>query len=399
MKNRHRLILLSAEQPNRRRSHRQDGALSSWIRGSEVRGRGARYAIRRSLPDRWKSTRSLIRRTPYVDWDGLINPLSWIRPRRSKNERRPRAPMPPARSEPARRSLEGPPGCPLSRDPALSRISASAGPSISCRPCVDLCREFEPDIILVSGPPFSSFVGVAYVARRLGIPWCAEFRDRWMDDPYHEWPPWRRRFDQWFERLVLRGAVGIVTVTEVWAEFYAGKYRKPIVNAMNGFDPKDFDHVRHVPPPTSPLSIVHMGSVYANRTRSERAIPGIAARGLFAERRSRSHSTDGSWTICGRKSPSSTLAASSSRMIPFHTMRRCRFNGDADVLLLIQWNDEKDNGNIPGKFFEYAASRRPILGMGPEGGIPAAMIDRHKLGLYSNDPDKICQQIAGMVRS
>ena len=36
----------------------------------------------------------------------------------------------------------------------------------------------------------------------------------------------------------------------------------------------------------------------------------------------------------------------------------------ADVLLLLQWNDPREQGNVPAKLFEYLAVRRPILSIG-----------------------------------
>ena len=47
---------------------------------------------------------------------------------------------------------------------------------------------------------------------------------------------------------------------------------------------------------------------------------------------------------------------------------------EADILLLLQWSDKRDEGNIPGKIFEYLCARRPILFIGYEHGIAARLI-------------------------
>jgi len=65
----------------------------------------------------------------------------------------------------------------------------------------------------------------------------------------------------------------------------------------------------------------------------------------------------------------------------------------ADVLLLLQWNNIKDAGNIPAKFFEYIGARRPILLLGYEHGNLAQMIRERGAGLVANDPSVIAEQL------
>jgi hypothetical protein len=59
----------------------------------------------------------------------------------------------------------------------------------------------------------------------------------------------------------------------------------------------------------------------------------------------------------------------------------------------MQWNNPADDGNVPGKFFEYLAARRPILGLGPLAGIPARLVREREAGLFANDPEDIAQQL------
>ncbi len=63
------------------------------------------------------------------------------------------------------------------------------------------------------------------------------------------------------------------------------------------------------------------------------------------------------------------------------------------MLLLLQWNNPREQGNIPAKVFEYFAARRPILGIGFEDGVPARWIRERGAGLYSSDPAVIADQL------
>ena len=47
---------------------------------------------------------------------------------------------------------------------------------------------------------------------------------------------------------------------------------------------------------------------------------------------------------------------------------------EADVLLLLQSSDPRDEGNLPAKLFEYLYARRPILLIGYERGIAARLV-------------------------
>ena len=249
-------------------------------------------------------------------------------------------------------------------------------------------RSGEIDIVLVSGPPFSSFPVVAWQAERWGVPWCAEFRDRWMDDPYADWPLWRRRFDQWFERWTLDGADGIVTVSDVWARFYAAKYQKPIIDVMNGFDAQDFDHDRQIPGADTPLRIIHAGNIYAERRDPTALFLALKQGGLT--------SADVIVEFFGRPSAFLEQRIASCGVAdlvhcrqPVVYQESLQIQRDADILLLIQWNNDADDGNVPGKFFEYIASRRPMLGLGAANSFPANTIRNQELGLHSNDPTVI----------
>jgi hypothetical protein len=66
---------------------------------------------------------------------------------------------------------------------------------------------------------------------------------------------------------------------------------------------------------------------------------------------------------------------------------------EADVLLLLQWSDKRDEGNLPGKIFEYLYARRPILFIGYEHGVAARLIKERGGGMVSNTPELIRDQL------
>jgi hypothetical protein len=66
---------------------------------------------------------------------------------------------------------------------------------------------------------------------------------------------------------------------------------------------------------------------------------------------------------------------------------------EADVLLLLQSSDQRDEGNLPAKLFEYLYARRPILFIGYERGVAARLVIERRAGLVSNSPAQIHDQL------
>ncbi len=260
--------------------------------------------------------------------------------------------------------------------------------------CPALFREIRahrPDLILVSGPPFSSFIASAFVAWWFDIPWIAEFRDRWVDDPYAVRPRWRARFDKWVEGLLVRRSQGVVTVSDLWSRFYADKYGLPCETVMNGFDPKDFD-VDLEPPSTLPLRILHAGTIYPGR-RDPGALFDAVANGNFTP-------DEIQLQFYGRELGTVREQAERRGIARFVDLRdvvpyrqAIALQKRADILLLLQWNDPADEGNVPAKIFEYFATGRQILGLGPLGGVPARLVRDRRAGIFSNDPGEIASQL------
>lgn len=249
-------------------------------------------------------------------------------------------------------------------------------------------RQFQPDVIVASGPPFTSFIGTALAAKRTGTPWIAEFRDRWMDDPYADWPMWRRRFDHWFERRILNTASAITTVSPRWQPYFEEKFLQPVGTFLNGYDPENFTPDPIYSPEGLPLQIMHMGRCYPERRDPSQ---------LFKALREGSFTPDEvqflfyGWDLdyVARRAQEFEVEDFVQILKPVPFNQSIAMQKGGDVLLLMQWNNEADAGNIPAKLFEYLASRRPIVAVGCEGGFVAEEIARRKAGLLSNDPAKL----------
>ncbi|MGH7065644.1 MAG: glycosyltransferase [Stellaceae bacterium] len=253
-------------------------------------------------------------------------------------------------------------------------------------------RDWRPDIIVASAPPNSGLVAAARIARRCRAPWIAELRDLWTDNPYYAAPGWRFCVDWAIERRILGSAAGLVTVTPGWAATLRRHYRQPVACILNGYAEEDFPAEPVAPPPGEVVSIVYTGNIYAGY-RDPSAL--FRAIGLLGAERSRVavhfYGPDEN-----QVAPLAKLHRVEDRVFVHDRVAykdSLALQATADVLLLLQWNNKKDEGNIPAKFFEYLAAGRPVLMLGYEHGDLAQMVRERRAGSVANDPATIAQQL------
>jgi hypothetical protein len=221
----------------------------------------------------------------------------------------------------------------------------------------------------------------------------ADFRDLWVDGPYYGEPGWRRPVDAALEHGMARSASALITVSPIWAEQLRRRHGKPVEAILNGYAEEDFPADDPQPDPGDILTIRYTGSIYPGFRDPS---PVFVAIGMLPEgvrnrvvveffgdvgddilALAREHHIDNRVTV---RPP-----------VPYR--RALELQMTADVLLLLQWTDKRDEGNLPGKIFEYLYARRPILLIGYEHGAAAGLIRERGAGLVSNEPERIRHQL------
>ena len=258
-----------------------------------------------------------------------------------------------------------------------------------------LLKTWRPDVIFASSGPPTSLLIAAAIRQQHGVPWVGELRDLWTDNHYYAFPMWRRVLETWVERRTLRTAAGLVTVSEPLAQTLRLRYSMPVEVVLNGFDPSDYpqaqpERARRL------LRIVYTGNVYAGKQSAAAlfaalqrlgaragqvrvAFYGLNIQGLVSVvSEARYHGVDHVLEI--------------NDAVPYQ--ETLRLQRTADVLLLLLWNDPRERGVYTGKLFEYLGARRPILAIGPEDNVAAALIRERQAGLVSSDPAEIAAQLA-----
>ncbi len=233
-----------------------------------------------------------------------------------------------------------------------------------------LCREERFDALYSTSPPDSTQLTALKVASRFGIPWLADFRDPWISlylrDPVSAA---HRRILEGMERRVAQGADTVAVTTRWQQETLARKV--PSCNAVripNGYDEEDFAGEAEGPP-DGPLQITHCGMLTLGRrshifleglSRFLASVPG--ARGnirvtFIGARESANEEWDGKDGLEG------TVTFEDNMPHADCVAREKK----SHALLLIKHGDERYNGLVPGKLYEYIGAQRPILALAPPG--------------------------------
>ncbi len=256
-----------------------------------------------------------------------------------------------------------------------------------------LMEEWRPEIIFASAPPNTGLIVASRLARAHKVPWVADFRDLWADNQYYSEPGWRKRIDALLEQRILRSAAGLVTVSPIWAEQLRRRHGKDVTVVYNGYAEEDFPPLAPRADPGGSLTIRYMGSIYRGFRDPSVLFSAIAL--LPEELRTRINveffSDAGDAVLDGAAAHRVESAVVVKPRVPYRHALALQMQ--ADILLLLQSSDPRDEGNLPAKLFEYLYARRPILFIGYERGIAARLVIERRAGLVSNSPVKICDQL------
>jgi Glycosyl transferase 4-like domain len=262
-----------------------------------------------------------------------------------------------------------------------------------------LIEEWKPDIIFASAPPYTSLIVACRLSRAFDIPWVADLRDLWADNPYFSFPAWRRPIDRILERSTLRNVSAIVTISPFCAKLLRKLHHKRVEVVFNGYAEEDFPRASFEHGAAKSLIIRYTGSIYRGFRDPSPLFAAIALleSGLRGQIRVEFFGESGTdiSDLAAKHGISDQIEVRAP--VPYRTALELQLR--ADVLLLLQWNDKRDEGTIPGKLFEYLYARRPILYIGYEHGVTAEFIKERGAGLISNSAERIRDQLQAWVEN
>jgi glycosyltransferase involved in cell wall biosynthesis len=239
----------------------------------------------------------------------------------------------------------------------------------------------QPDVILSSGPPHSVHLAAARLARRYRAPFVMDMRDDWAGNPlFRSRLPWRDPLAARLERFCMRRAAHVVMISDISRDGYIA--RMPFLRARstvitNGFDPDDFGSEplgAGAGDPNRPIDFLHAGSLHGRDDKG----PFFQVFGRVVSKANDPRpfrlvfmgSLNAEQLMLAKSSIPPDHIAFEPHVPHLEALNRMRA---ADVLVVILNAAEGWSGTITGKIFEYLASRRPILFIGPKGAASALL--------------------------
>lgn len=245
--------------------------------------------------------------------------------------------------------------------------------------------------IYSTSSPLSSHLVAYLIHKRTGVPWVADFRDEWYENPDLNFPTYiHRRIHFLFEKIIVNTAHKVIAPAPEFCRLLAKHCRdsNKFMTLTMGYDPDDFLKKTHREKNISSdrkFVLLFSGLFYGsfrpdntlkaiNELIEEGKVPSDKIKVLFV----------------GANTPSDTNFKDDYGICEFKgfVSHRVAINyiKSADVLLLLL-SKERGENVIPSKTFEYMASGNPILAVIPINGDLAAIIRETKTGVVVDFDD------------
>lgn len=239
------------------------------------------------------------------------------------------------------------------------------------------------DYIISTGPPQYTHILAHKIYEKFNIPYVIDFRDLWYLNPYRHHNNIILKFlDKIKERKIINSSKAIITVSNTWEKWLRKRYPNKIITCIrNGYNEEDFKKINlNKKKENDSLVITYAGSLYNGKRNVEPLLKAISnlnkdkVKFVFfgketglVKKIAQSYSIDNNLIIKGYKDR--------SYVIKYLTE-------NTDILLFLNWDNEKEAGTIAGKLYEYFALKKPILGIGYKKGEAAQLIKNYSLGNF-----------------
>ncbi|MBR5176509.1 MAG: glycosyl transferase family 1 [Bacteroidales bacterium] len=237
-------------------------------------------------------------------------------------------------------------------------------------------KEHPVDAIVTTGPPHSMHLIGLGLSKATGLPWLADFRDAWTNMFYYKYLELGKRADEKqhkLEKAVLDNATIVVSVSPFEQKDFQKITSNEVRLMTNGFDPADYRSDSE----TDEFFNITLTGLFASagnpkvlwKVLSDKCVADKEFKSLLKIRLIGKTDADILQNI-------KDAGLGDNLYYPGYQPHEVAVQEqrNASFLLLCLRQEPEYASAVPGKIFEYLASRRPILGIGQTDSIMAKMI-------------------------
>lgn len=253
--------------------------------------------------------------------------------------------------------------------------------------CCEIIENEDIDAIMSSSFPITAHTIAHELKEKYDIPWIADLRDLWNLNPYINHTSIRNYFEKRLELKTFENVDVLTTTTPLAQKTLQTLHpNKRIVSVVSGYDPEDFKDIEQTEF-SDKLTLMYAGSLYGGKR--DPSILFDAINQLINENKIEADNI-----AINFYGDSTNLVELSQKynvesIVNIHgriTHKEVLQNQmNSDVLLLISWMNESEKMFIPGKVYEYIASKKPILSIGYKEGSLKDLIEKTNIGYHVSE--------------
>lgn len=254
-------------------------------------------------------------------------------------------------------------------------------------------KENPVDAIFTDGPPHTNTRIATILKQKTGIPWLSDYQDPWSQVDYFQeliLTDWGLKKHLKQEQEAFAAADKITIVSPTWKKDLESIGAKNVEVLYWGYDPDDYTNIKIDENIQRKFSMVHAGVMGFDRN------PKL----LFEAIKELSNEAEGfkenfELILIGQVDQAVQQSIADAGIVDLVSYtgsikRQKALNAifSAQTLLLLLNQQPNAMGRVPGKLFEYLASKRPIINLGPNNSDVSKLLEKTKAGNSFEYADK-----------
>ncbi len=242
---------------------------------------------------------------------------------------------------------------------------------------VSYAKKHKINAILSSSLPSSSHLAAYWIKKYTGLPWVADFRDLWTQNPFVEIHGIRAKIENWMERSVVETADFITGINPQLINQLISKYpmkKDKAKSIYTGFDPDDFFNL---PPPRFQDKVIftYIGSLYGRR-KADYFLEALARLDPTIRNKIEVNfiGRNNSARVKAQEYDLENIVKFMDEIPRPEALKKA---AESNVLLLFIGRGRGEEDILTGKIFEYLALHRHILAMIPPKGAAKDLLEKN----------------------